>query len=96
MLKTSAMWIDDANVSNCMACNAGFSLLLRKVLFYDSSFSFLLYFNGVFLSASLPNLSQSVLLLLLQQLDRIQQQVICQFFVVDIFSSKYNNQITTS
>ena len=31
LLKTNAMWVDDANVSNCMSCNAGFSILLRKV-----------------------------------------------------------------
>jgi hypothetical protein len=30
-LKNSAMWIDDSTISNCMACNAGFSLMLRKV-----------------------------------------------------------------
>jgi hypothetical protein len=30
-LKNSAMWIDDSTISNCMSCNSGFSLMLRKV-----------------------------------------------------------------
>ena len=33
LLNTNAMWMDDSNVSNCMSCNSGFSLMLRKVLY---------------------------------------------------------------
>lgn len=71
LLKTSAMWIDDSNVSNCMGCNSGFSLLLRKVKFNLKKALELSYFNDFYIIASLSNLFESVLLLLLQQLDRI-------------------------
>lgn len=32
LLKTNAMWVDDATISNCMSCKNGFSLMLRKVI----------------------------------------------------------------
>jgi hypothetical protein len=31
LLKSSSMWMDDANVTNCMNCHSHFSLILRKV-----------------------------------------------------------------
>jgi len=33
LLKSSSMWMDDANVTNCMNCNSHFSLILRKVFY---------------------------------------------------------------
>lgn len=32
LLKTNAIWHDDANVHNCMSCNSQFGLMLRKVI----------------------------------------------------------------
>ena len=31
LLKTNAMWVDDASISKCMSCQSTFSLMLRKV-----------------------------------------------------------------
>lgn len=69
LLKTSAMWIDDSNVTNCMACNSAFSLLLRKVgkeiLLSKKYLSCSLKNALKFKIASLQNMLEGVLLLLL-------------------------------
>ena len=38
LLKANAMWLDDSAISNCMSCNSGFSMMLRKVCDFKSTY----------------------------------------------------------
>lgn len=63
LLKASSMWMDDANVTNCMNCNSHFSLILRKVipLFFFFSIFIRLFTktNRIFLSTIAVCVSKS-------------------------------------